>query len=137
MAKSVAVTASSVSKAKTILLLPSTYDEWLPLTLPRVCGPKGEFTKYPADFYKVELKNTTDTEQKITAKLVVLNDLDKPNDYTVVQSNEITVVKGESITRLPFDKTPENINWAVLIPAAEGVYWRDAVPQTIRCIISR
>ena len=98
------------------------------MTLPRICGPKGEFTKYSADFYKVELKNTTDTEQKITAKLVVLNDSDKPNDYTVVQSNEITVAKGESITCLPFDKTPENINWAVLISAAEGVYWRGRRP---------
>lgn len=128
LAKSAAVTASSVSKTETVSLLPGTYDEWRPLTSPRICGPKGEFTKYSADYYKVELKNTTDTEQKITAKLVILNDSDKPNDYTVVQSNEITVVKGESIVCLPFDKTPENTSWAVLIYAAEGLYWRGRRP---------
>lgn len=128
LARTAAVSASSVSDCETVSLMPGTYDEWLPLNVPRICGPRAEFTKYGADYYKVELKNKTDSEQKVTVKLIELNDAGKPNDYTVAETAEITVLPGEGFAFLPFKPTPENSNWAVIISAADGIYWRSRRP---------
>lgn len=128
LARTAFVTADSVSKNETVSVMPGTYDEWLTLENPRICGPKNKFAEYIPEFYRVELKNETGREQKAYVKLILLDCSCEPAEYKVLQSSEFSVAPGEGWVTLPIRIIPENKNWGIYISSVKGVYWRSRVP---------
>jgi hypothetical protein len=126
LARTSKVTADSCADDIYLLAVHGTKDVWVPLTTDIYSGPYCEAATYPAEFYKAELKNTSDKDVTIKAYLWHYNEKEDINEtLEKIGECEVTLkANGEEIVDMPFGVKSSKANFVVSFERNENVCWR-------------
>lgn len=129
LARTASVTADSQADDVYLLKIHGTKDVWVPVKNETLSGPYCDAAEHDAQYYKAELKNTSEKDITVIAKLWDYNDrLDINETARVIDSCQILLKKGfEGYVDLPFTKKKEQKYFAVSIEANENICWRKRV----------
>ena len=126
LARTAKVTASSCADDLYLLAVHGTKDVWVPLTTDIYSGPYCNAATYPAEFYKAELKNTSDADITLKAYLWQYNQKEDINEtLEKIGECEVTVsADSEEIVDMPFGVKSSKANFVVSFERNENICWR-------------
>lgn len=129
LARTSVVTADSVADDAYLLKIPGTKDEWVALDKEIFAGPYGSAADCSPEFYKAELKNSSNKDITLHTTLWDYNDrLDINQTAAVIDECYITVkANSDGYVELPFTAAPKQKCFAVSFEKKENIFWRKRV----------
>ncbi len=126
LARTAKVCADSTADDIYLMKLDGAKEAWLPIKNEIFTGPAYEHTPKAADYYKVELKNTSDKDVTIVAKLWHYEGFwDDLKSATEVERIYVTVkADSEGYVDLPFATKEIPSKFSVSIEPCDNILWR-------------